>query len=89
MGLVLNVCYWHLADVPLTLTNNEADVMLCPLMTLSEHHADPLLTCRLAANVVITRLANHREDELADVGGRSCHSLIVALLGVLELGASL
>ena len=74
MGLVLNVCYWHLADVPLTLTNNEADVMLCPLMTLSEHHADPLLTCRLAANVVITRLANHREGELADVGGRSCHS---------------
>jgi hypothetical protein len=32
--------------------------MLCPLMTPSEHHADPLLTCRFAANVVIPRLAN-------------------------------
>ena len=32
------------------------------------------LTCGLAANVVITRLANHGEGELADVGGRSWHS---------------
>jgi hypothetical protein len=86
---VLDVCYWHLADVPLTLTNNEADVMLCPLMTLSEHHADPLLTCRLAANVVITRLANPtaKASSLMLVAVRATRNS--ALLGVLELGTSL
>jgi hypothetical protein len=43
LGLVLNVCYWHLADVPLALTNvcfegkngHDAHAPLCRLMTQS------------------------------------------------------
>ena len=45
LGLVLNVCYWHLADVPLALTNvcfegkngHDAHAPLCRLMTQSGH----------------------------------------------------